>query len=237
MKQCPLCKAVYTDDSLSFCLNDGAALLAAADEQVTQVIPPARTTAHADFKPNVPNAAPISYNQSAPPRQNSKTAFVLAALVALLLLIVIGGIAAFFLIPRDERNSDLKTPTPAPSPRGKDDTDEQKEKIANLERQLQDLKKSPKPSVTPAISNSPAPLNRSGKATARVKQASDGFLAMRSEPSAETGYQILKMPSGATVELEDCQPSYQTIAGRRGRWCMVSYAGETGWAFDGWLDY
>jgi hypothetical protein len=232
MKQCPVCKAAYADDSLSFCLNDGATLLAVPDEQATQVISPVKSTVAADFKSYIPSAAPVLHNQpAAPPRQNSKTAFVVAALAALLLLIVVGGIAAFILVPRDERNSDLKTPTP------KRETDEQKEKIASLERQIQDLKKSPKPSAAPLSSNSPAPPTRSGKATARVKQASDGFLALRSEPSAETGYQILKMPSGATVELEDCRQSYQTIAGRRGRWCMVSYAGETGWAFDGWLDY
>ena len=168
-----------------------------------------------------------------PTRQSSKTAFLAAALVALLLLIVIGAVAAFLLVPRRENGNSISgaaTPTP------KDDR--QNEKIANLERQIQDLKKSPKPSAaTPSASNSPAPLNPSGKATARVKPASDGFLAMRSAPNAETGYQILKIPSGATVELEDCQQSYQTIAGRRGRWCMVSFAGETGWAFDGWLDY
>ena len=28
MKQCPVCKSTYTDDSLKFCLNDGAALTA-----------------------------------------------------------------------------------------------------------------------------------------------------------------------------------------------------------------
>ncbi|HEX8368906.1 MAG TPA: hypothetical protein VF604_10225 [Pyrinomonadaceae bacterium] len=227
MKQCPVCKAAYADDSLSFCLNDGATLLSAADEQVTQVAS-IRNTNRTDFRPDAANAAPNFQNQtSTPTRQSSKTAFIVAALAALLLLIVLGAVAAFILVPRDNGNSISNAPTPTPK------DDKQNEKIANLERQIQDLKKSPAPSS----SNLPAPLNPSGKATARVKPASDGFLAMRSAPNAETGYQILKIPSGATVELEDCRQSYQTIAGRRGRWCMVSYAGETGWAFDGWLEY
>src|SRR3569832_1594539 len=33
MKQCPVCKNTYTDDSLTFCLNDGARLISSYDPQ------------------------------------------------------------------------------------------------------------------------------------------------------------------------------------------------------------
>jgi hypothetical protein len=244
MKQCSVCKAFYADDSLNFCLNDGSALLAAFDdEQATRVVSSRqRNTAHTDFKPDGAaneNLIQNSFQPAAPlpHRNNSKTVFVLASLGALFLLVVIGGIAAFMLVPRGavEQKNDLKASTPA-SNNSKDD-ERQKEKIADLERRIQDLKKSSKANTIPPPTNSATPLNQSGKATARVKQSSDGFLALRNEPSVQNGYQILKIPSGATVELEDCRQNFQTVAGRRGRWCMVTYAGETGWAFDGWLEY
>jgi hypothetical protein len=233
MKTCPICKANYNDESLNFCLNDGATLSVIPDEQVTKVILPTRVTNQSTFQ----NAAPISYNVPSAPAKSNKTAFIATALALLLLLFIGGVIAALILIPRDAGKTDSELITPSPTP--KDDSTELKEKIANLERQIQNQKISPSP--TPYSTFTPTstqtPLDRGGKATARVAQSNDGFLSLRTEPSVRTGTQLVKIPSGSTVELEDCQPNYQTIDGRRGRWCMISYAGETGWAFDAWLIY
>ena len=76
-----------------------------------------------------------------------------------------------------------------------------------------------------------------GRPTARVNSPGDGFLAMRDEPDAETGTRLAKIPHGAVVALENCEKRAVTVAGRTGRWCMVTYQGETGWVFDAWLDY
>lgn len=227
MKQCPYCKANYNDDSLSFCLNDGTALLTLADEQETQVIAKGRITA----QPNFSGFQPNNYDQPVQ-RSNNKTVFVLISIIALIGLIALGGVAAYFLVPQ---NKDLPAKTsPTPTPTGSND-EELKKKIANLEKQLQDQKKTP--ASTPVPARTPAPLNESGKATARVARTGDGFLALRSDPSVNVGRRLLEIPSGATVEIEDCQNATQTIDGRRGRWCMVSYNNTTGWAFDAWLIY
>ena len=48
MKRCPACQRLYTDDSLSYCLEDGAALLSdssvPSDMQATLIIPEPRVT-------------------------------------------------------------------------------------------------------------------------------------------------------------------------------------------------
>lgn len=231
MKSCPVCKANFNDDNLNFCLNDGATLFSVPDEVETRVIPRARNT----NEPTLPNINPVLYNQTAPSSSN-KAVFLLVSVLALILLAAIGGIAAYFLIKPAETVSNTKT-TPTP----KDEDEELKEKIANLEKQLQDQKKTPAPTSTPIDTTTPiktpTQLNESGKVTARVAQSGDGFLALRTEPNVDTGTRLVKIPSGAIVELEDCQKNYQTISGRRGRWCMVSYNGRVGWVFDAWLIY
>ena len=44
MKSCPTCNRIYTDDTLTYCLEDGAILAAAYDPQSTLQIPAARAT-------------------------------------------------------------------------------------------------------------------------------------------------------------------------------------------------
>src|SRR5438128_10278734 len=39
MKQCPACRRTYDDETLNFCLEDGATLLASYDPQATWVAP------------------------------------------------------------------------------------------------------------------------------------------------------------------------------------------------------
>jgi len=182
---------------------------------------------------NTSKVAPI---ENQPPRQKSKTAFIIAALGFLFLLIACCAVAAFFLVPRDNGKTDntVVTPTQSPTPTQNNDSDELKKKVANLEKQLADQKKTPTPAPSPI--NSPTP-NSTGIATARVGPTNDGFLSLRTEPSAKTGAQLVKIPSGAIVQLEDCQKTYTVADSHRGRWCMVSYNDQTGWVFDAWLIY
>jgi hypothetical protein len=63
MKRCPTCNRTYTDDALSFCLDDGAVLLSAA-------APPA---APANFDPNATIAYPAARDTGATPSQPYST--------------------------------------------------------------------------------------------------------------------------------------------------------------------
>lgn len=103
------------------------------------------------------------------------------------------------------------------------------QKLAELEKKIDDQKKAGK-TVQPPVINS-------GGSTAWVNSPGDGFLALRSEPNSNLGYRILQIPHGANVRVHSCQSYSQNIGGRTGRWCRVSYGGTTGWAFDGWLVY
>ncbi len=73
--------------------------------------------------------------------------------------------------------------------------------------------------------------------TARVNSPGDGFLALRSQPDSENGNRITKIPHGASVNVLSCQSPAVKIGSRTGRWCQVTYNGQSGWAFDAWLDY
>ncbi|MBK6749005.1 MAG: SH3 domain-containing protein [Pyrinomonadaceae bacterium] len=103
------------------------------------------------------------------------------------------------------------------------------QKLAELEKKIDDQKKAGK-TVAPPVINSRG-------TTAWVNSPGDGFLALRSDPNSNIGYRILQIPHGANVRVLSCQGYSQNIGGRTGRWCRVSYGGTTGWAFDGWLVY
>ncbi|MEL6614607.1 MAG: SH3 domain-containing protein [Bacteroidota bacterium] len=65
-----------------------------------------------------------------------------------------------------------------------------------------------------------------------VDSPRDGFLAIRSEPSARTGQRIGQALHGERIRvLSDTGPR-QTIGGRSGQWLYVRYRDIEGWAFD-----
>lgn len=125
---------------------------------------------------------------------------------------------------------DVKTaasPTPV-----KDDKDELRDQIANLERQINEQKKAKQPANIPLS----MPRQSTTTTTARGNSPSDGFLALRSLPSSELGARILKIPHGATVTIGACGPVVRPVS-RSGRWCQASYNGSSGWVFDAFLLY
>jgi hypothetical protein len=242
MKQCPVCKTTYTDDSLRFCLADGASLFSTSNEQETVQMSAAKNPLRIDIqKDTAPtNFPPVtSENQ---PKERSILPFIIAAVVGLLFL-GIAGISVLVIINpfgktgtvvvSDNSNSPKPTATPISTPVNQNDR--LNEKLANLEKQIQDQKNQKNTFTNQTF---PGPTqNNSSVSKARVAPSNDGFLSLRTEPSVKTGTQLMKIPSGATVNLENCEKNYVTIDGRRGRWCMVSYAGKIGWAFDAWLIY
>lgn len=243
MKQCPVCKTTYTDDSLRFCLADGANLSFVSESKQPTLV----SHGGNPVQVNVPqSAAPTSLPTIASPDQKNKrraAPFVIAALIGLLLLATAGIAAIILLNPFGKtntvqiaNNSNNTRPIAVNAATPGNEAEELQEKIANLERLLKDQTNQKKTSnVQP--SPFPSPQNNSGVPTARVKKTNDGFLSLRTEPSVKTGTQLVKIPSGATVQLENCQKTATIVDGQRGRWCIVSYNGETGWVFNAWLIY
>jgi len=223
MKQCPVCKTTYTDDTLSFCLSDGAGLFFVSDEEETRVINNLPETVRIEIpRETAPvfTPPPVISQQPTTGGGRSKAVSVLLGVLALVILLFI-GFAAFVILKSDDKKTDSKaTPTVSQTPDSK---------IADLQKQIEDLKN--KNSPTPAATQIPQAT------TARVNSPNDGFLALRSAPNSETGYQITKMTHGSTVDVLGCQSYSVKIGSRTGRWCQVNYGGQTGWAFDAWLDY
>ncbi|HSU24647.1 MAG TPA: tetratricopeptide repeat protein [Pyrinomonadaceae bacterium] len=91
MKRCPECRRDYYDDSLLYCLDDGAALLqgpASVDEPATAIIPPASSTDPESriFTSQVDNRPARPW-----PNAASHRGSVMAALVGLIVVAALGG--------------------------------------------------------------------------------------------------------------------------------------------------
>lgn len=243
MKQCPVCKTTYTDETLQFCLADGAALTFSTSEQKTEQFTgstnPIRFNIAKDETPTIVAQNPYPTVQPAQPVKKGGGGLIIGILAALLLLVVLASAGVIgWLLLRDKNTGDVVTNnqsatnnsnsvTKSPTP---DDAAILKEKIANLEKKVQE-QKTQKPTV-PTIANTSTP--QSDKITAKANSPGDGFLALRTGPSSETGERIMKIPHGATLTVLGCLPK---APGKNGRWCKVDYNGNVGWAFDGYMIY
>lgn len=162
---------------------------------------------------------------------------MILTIVGLLAIVGIADIAgAYFVFVRKDNPAAVvssQTPTTTVTPVQKstpDQTQGLKDELEKLKKQVNDRKNK---KTDQTVSN---PTEQSsGTATACVNSPGDGFLSLRTEPSVKTGTQLVKMPTGAIVRLDDCQRELTTIGTKSGRWCMVSYEGQAGWAFDAWL--
>lgn len=99
MKQCPTCNRTYADDSITFCLADGALLSASYDPNATQRIPARLTnpppTEVFTAQPVPTEVMPPYLPQTQGARANNSSKYLLAALV---LILVVGGILAVVLL-------------------------------------------------------------------------------------------------------------------------------------------
>lgn len=186
----------------------------------------------------IPQSVQIPH-YSAPPAVPSggsgkKMALIIGLFGAIIVAAIVGA-GALIYFNRDARtantnsasNAPAKTASPTP-----DKTDELRDQIANLEKQIKDQKKSTQ------ASNSPLkmPDQQTSQTIAKANSPSDGFLALRSLPSSETGDRIAKIPHGASVSIGACGPVIKPVS-RSGRWCQASYNGISGWVFDAYLSY
>lgn len=234
MKQCPACKTTYTDETLRFCLVDGNTLDDLGGEQTTVLRPDV-----AQMRVDISQPAALPGNTRTTSAQNGSSGGLFKVLLVLIglgilgvLLVAVGGFIYFNASRSDAgANKDVRAAT-SPTPAAKDDKDELRDQIANLEKRLNEQKKTGQPA------NVPMPMPNQSKTTtsARVNSPSDGFLALRSLPSSEAGDRIAKIPHGATVSIGGCGPVIST-ARRSGRWCQASYNGYSGWVYDAYLIY
>jgi len=123
MKQCPQCKRTYTDETVTFCLDDGTRLQALYDPQATLSLPQPRLTSAA---PTIISPPPQSI-QPQVVRQGVRPPIVYG-LVALLALVIGGGaVALFYERGKGSGASDnlkqtelpVASPTPMPTDAGK----------------------------------------------------------------------------------------------------------------------
>ncbi|MBK9154387.1 MAG: SH3 domain-containing protein [Chloracidobacterium sp.] len=234
MKQCSVCKTTYTDDSLSFCLSDGSPLTAAEAEQETVV----RKVGHGGLKVDLPpdQVTWVSPEKRAQPAKASNTWVKVLAIIAVVVILGVAGIGivgALIYFQPGMNGSGTPSPSPMQSPTGTPATDPEKdrlrEEIANIQRQLDEQKRNAGPGDAEPEDDPDIPD------VARVNSPNDGFLALRSLPDSDRGIRLAKIPHGTELEIIDCEPYRKSIGGRSGRWCLVEYAGITGWVFDAWL--
>lgn len=262
MKQCPVCKTTYTDDSIAFCLEDGTNLQSITvtsgsfpTEQVSYGANPVRVNIPSE--PTVVVPQPLINSAS-----SEKSKGWLIGIIALGLIgILFAGIAGLIYFTRNGGNtaSNVSVNSNAVAISNKSDSGNTesvvdntasaletnkttgdreatklKEKLAKLEREIAEQKK--KTAASNSLSTSAPAGEHPSIKIATVYSPNDGYLALRTAPSSSTGSQILKIPHGDTVTVGNCL-TVKKADGKSGRWCRVVYDGQEGWAFDGFLRY
>ncbi len=201
MKRCPVCQNTYADDSLRFCLQDGAPLEstragASSDEFKTLVLPEnaagrselpptevldagAGATAHA--RPSPPTAPqrqrdtnPITAQPvSVQPQPRSTAAIVGMTIAATIALLALGGITAWLLLG-DRKGSDTRGGDNTNTARG---IDNQNNTTPNTNtRPNANNTPSPSPTSTPAATPTATPAINTSAEERNVRAALDAWL-------------------------------------------------------------
>lgn len=242
---CPVCKSTYQDETLTFCLSDGTRLVpSGSNSEATFQMSPRTNPLRVELQNSEPTIL-AKAQTSTPEKKNGAGLFIGLLIVGFLAVVALAGAIGAYFVFADKNEIATITPTPTATPISINvsnnsnsansstiSTQELEEKLKRLEKQLEEQKKASQTNS----SSGQTPL-QNGYATAKVNSPNDGFLALRSEPSTETGAQLMKIPHGATVILNNCEKTTVKVSGRSGRWCDVEYAGQSGWVFSAWLDY
>lgn len=135
MKRCPTCRRAYADETLSFCLEDGASLFSEADGPATLSDPnvtvrsgppshrkdvptevlayQAETEPARRIEPTIPHQPRITardnYAAALPPKTHNTTLVVGLTIIAILILIALGGVGAWFLFRGDKATGPTQT--------------------------------------------------------------------------------------------------------------------------------
>ena len=184
---------------------------------------------------------PVVQNQSS----KKNLGLLLGGGFALLLLLLAAGVGAFIFLRQPDNKNTLAVVSPtltvsptaannvSPTAAPNDETARLREEMANLKQQIEN-QKPPKQNLI--IAPVPPPSPPQNGRTARVNSPGDGFLALRSEPNSESGSRIAKIPHGAALTVIAC-PKASNVGKMTGRWCQVIYNGQSGWAFDGFMQF
>lgn len=234
MKLCPNCKTTYSDDTLRFCLSDGATLIPTSSAEKT-VEMTGRTNQMRFDAPSQSEPTLISpVNNQTQSSRSGINPWLILPVFAVLILAVAGLVAYIFLKP-GEVIVTSNTPTPAPTATPDKETAAIKEELESLKKQIENQK-------TPAKTDSPTrpfPTQTPSAPTiqtARVNSPNDGFLALRNLPDSEHGEMLAKIPHGTNIEIIGCQKTPTRKVGKRtGRWCRTNYNDQDGWVFDAFL--
>ena len=237
MKQCPKCRTSYTDDSLKFCLADGAVLDSMTDEQPTFIKPAGKNAVRVDIGSTAASTDAMPRIDPAP-TSSSETWVKIALGVVILGLLAIGAvglIGAVFYYGSGGKEKDIvaksPTPTPTAAPTPDSEKDELRDVIANIQKKLEEQKK------TKINTNQAPPPNEALTIKVTANSPEDGFLALRSQPSSESGTRIAKIPHGSQLQIGACGEYVTTKKNNYGRWCRATYSGYSGWVFDKYVTY
>ncbi|HQX55504.1 MAG TPA: nuclear transport factor 2 family protein [Pyrinomonadaceae bacterium] len=118
MKECPKCGTIYTDETLSFCLADGNALIANDNEQATVMQRPDDPFRIDDSMPPTAKFVPDQHitQPPTPPSSGIFKVLIAAAVVLVLLLAVLGAIGALIYFRSSTEQTVAKNAAPTPSP-------------------------------------------------------------------------------------------------------------------------
>ena len=239
MKLCPNCKTTYSDDTLRFCLADGASLISMPSAEETIEMTGATNPMRFDVPAQPSDPTVLAPGISRPQTENIKkgiSPWLVVPLIAILLLSV-AGLTGYILLKPTENVVVSNSPTPAPTASPNSETAAIKEELESLKKQIADQTAPVKndSAIRPFPNDTPlTPVIQ----TARVNSPGDGFLALRSIPDAKNGMMLAKIPHGTNLEIIGCQKSPSQLPGkRRGRWCRTNYNGQEGWVFDAFLSY
>lgn len=168
MKRCPTCQRTYTDDSLRFCLQDGATLLSASeplspgDSPQTLILdqrtaPTAETPGHVSHTtPQL--STPTRVSPDAAPRPASSNRVLTAGVVIIaVLLLALVGIGAALLLSRGDSQGNRNT-TAAEGSRGAGNSDSNGNTGSAA---------SPETNTNNAESRPPAPLKMTATASSK----------------------------------------------------------------------
>lgn len=231
MKKCPQCGTTYTDESLRFCLADGAMLDAVDREEESGRGEPLRVDIGSGNRRSVQVTEPAKKGSSA----LIKTILVLSVLAALAVVVIAAAVGVLYYTRETNyaNNQTISTPTPKPEATPDPETERLKKELADLQKQLDEKRSSSANGVSfPDIEDLDFEFR-----TATVNSPGDGFLALRSEPSSDHGDRLAQIPHGAKINVVSCDVDKVTIGSRRGSWCLVEWSGRAGWVFDAWLTY
>ena len=190
MKECPICKTQYSDDTFSFCLQDGAALVDVFQDDIPTVA--RRDTpipAYESIPTTMPVQTPVPSTIAVKAHRPSIVLAVFATMIVMLFGFGIVGFLGYVLLkPGDEKADNLANVPVTPSPT--------KSKTPNfwIPPSPQPSKK---PSMIPAVNSNLAPPIASNDRETKTRQIAGliGTWRTRAEMRDLNSYMALYAPT------------------------------------------